>query len=318
MTVLLLAGERDLTADRMVRELAARSVEVLRFDTAWFPSDVGLDAEFRDGSWRGALRVRQRNVDLQRLRSVWYRSPSAFDFPADLNPVERQWAGNEAKVGLGGVLTSLPMAWVNHPARQADAAVKPVQLWVAARCGFTVPDTLLTNEPRSVRRFADDRATVTKALSAPAVVESGRRATAFTHVLAEADLRDLRGVAVTVHQFQRWVSKAYEVRLIVVGERMFAAGIHAGTDMTRVDWRNGYDDLAYSRPVVPDPVRRAALAYLEYFDCAYGAFDLVVDPDGEWVFLECNPGGQYGWIEDATGYGITAAIADLLTSRPVR
>lgn len=28
----------------------------------------------------------------------------------------------------------------------------------------------------------------------------------------------------------------------------------------------------------------------------YGAFDFVITPQGEWVFLEVNPGGQYGWL----------------------
>jgi hypothetical protein len=38
----------------------------------------------------------------------------------------------------------------------------------------------------------------------------------------------------------------------------------------------------------------------------------VVSPSGAWTFLEINPGGQYGWIEDATGLPITDALADLL------
>jgi beta-lactam-binding protein with PASTA domain len=35
-----------------------------------------------------------------------------------------------------------------------------------------------------------------------------------------------------------------------------------------------------------------------------------VTPDGQYVFLESNPRGQYLWIEDYTGMPITEAIAD--------
>jgi hypothetical protein len=42
-------------------------------------------------------------------------------------------------------------------------------------------------------------------------------------------------------------------------------------------------------------------------------FDFAVTPDGDWVFLELNPNGQWGWIEDHTGLAITSAMADLLT-----
>ena len=45
---------------------------------------------------------------------------------------------------------------------------------------------------------------------------------------------------------------------------------------------------------------------------AYGAFDFVVTRDGDVVFLECNPGGQWLWLEKATNLPISQAVADLL------
>jgi beta-lactam-binding protein with PASTA domain len=45
---------------------------------------------------------------------------------------------------------------------------------------------------------------------------------------------------------------------------------------------------------------------------AYGAFDLRRREDGEHVFLEVNPGGQWLYVEDATGLPITEAVAGLL------
>lgn len=30
--------------------------------------------------------------------------------------------------------------------------------------------------------------------------------------------------------------------------------------------------------------------------------------------FECNPAGQYGWLEEALGLPITAALADLLAN----
>jgi D-alanine-D-alanine ligase-like ATP-grasp enzyme len=48
---------------------------------------------------------------------------------------------------------------------------------------------------------------------------------------------------------------------------------------------------------------------------AFGAFDFVVTPDNEWVVLECNPEGQWGWIEENTGLPIADAIAKYLLTR---
>lgn len=312
MTILILASERDITADRMIALLRERDVPTARVDTAWFPQRARLDAEFQDGRWQGRVEAGGRTIVLEELRSVWYRSPSAFRFPDQLTATEQRWAMTEAKLGLGGVLTALPGLWINHPNRNADAAYKPRQLATAVQCGLTVPDTLISNRADAVRRFAEGAETVAKALGAAAIIEDGGRKTTFTHRLDANDLTDLRGIEHTAHQFQRWVPKAFEARVIVVGGRVFAAAIHAGNAASYVDWRNDYHALRYESIDLPACVVAGVLAYCAEFSLVYGAFDFVIRPDGDWIFLECNPGGQYGWIEDAINAPITETIADVL------
>lgn len=47
----------------------------------------------------------------------------------------------------------------------------------------------------------------------------------------------------------------------------------------------------------------------------FGALDFIVDPDGQWWFLEINPNGQWAWIEDEIGLPISSALADALEGR---
>jgi hypothetical protein len=56
----------------------------------------------------------------------------------------------------------------------------------------------------------------------------------------------------------------------------------------------------------------ALLAYLDHFGLPSGSFDLAVDRDGEFHWLELNPNGQWGWLEENTGLEMSAAFADLL------
>jgi len=44
----------------------------------------------------------------------------------------------------------------------------------------------------------------------------------------------------------------------------------------------------------------------------YGAIDMILTPDGRYVFIELSPNGQYLWIEHETGLPISDAICDLL------
>ncbi|MGH3942650.1 MAG: hypothetical protein ACRDTG_29305 [Pseudonocardiaceae bacterium] len=64
----------------------------------------------------------------------------------------------------------------------------------------------------------------------------------------------------------------------------------------------------------PAAVRDGMLAFLRVFDLSFGAFDFAVTTSGEWIMFECNPFGAYGWLEDALGFPITLALADLLES----
>ena len=51
---------------------------------------------------------------------------------------------------------------------------------------------------------------------------------------------------------------------------------------------------------------------MKEFGLNFGCFDIAVTPSGEFVFFECNPNGQWLWIEEFTGAPIGKAIAELL------
>jgi hypothetical protein len=153
MTVLILARDLDSAADRMVQALGERGVPVFRTDLAAFPQELTVEARLTDKGWEGVLATEHRQVRLSEIRSVWYRHPSHFVLPEGMSGPERRHAAAEARCGLAGVLSSLDVLWVNHPARESDA-LKPRQLHVARHCGLNVPDSLVTNRPTGVHDFA--------------------------------------------------------------------------------------------------------------------------------------------------------------------
>ena len=66
---------------------------------------------------------------------------------------------------------------------------------------------------------------------------------------------------------------------------------------------------------MPDEVVVKLRAFMGVLGLIYSAIDMRLTPDGEYVFLEVNPAGQWLFIEDRTGQPITAAVAEhLLTS----
>lgn len=47
----------------------------------------------------------------------------------------------------------------------------------------------------------------------------------------------------------------------------------------------------------------------ERLGLSFAAADFVVTADDEHYFVDLNPNGQWGWIQEATGLPIAAAIA---------
>lgn len=139
---------------------------------------------------------------------------------------------------------------------------------------------------------------------------------AFTRRLDPNQLDDLSGVETTAHLFQEFIEpKAFEARVTVVGDQVFAAAIHATTHAAKIDFRCDYASLTYSVVEPPEHVRAGMAAFMRVFGLVFGAFDFAVTPSGQWYLFECNPFGAYGWLEDELGFGITAALADLLGHR---
>jgi glutathione synthase/RimK-type ligase-like ATP-grasp enzyme len=206
---------------------------------------------------------------------------------------------------------SLDVRWCNHPGKSTDAAYKPGQLAAFRACGLKVPRTLITNRMDHVLNFVHRVGQVVcKSIVSEVVHTTDGSAVVYTHLLTDDDLVDLRGVHHTAHLFQEYVPKVFEVRLMVVGDKFFAAKIATGsTTYAQVDWRRDYASHAYETIDTPEEIRSAVTTYMTGAGLAFGAFDFVVTLDRQWVALECNPEGQWGWIEENTGLPIADAIA---------
>lgn len=312
MTVLVLARELDRAVDNVVSVLTDRGVPVFRMDCSWFPQQLTVEAEFRDGRWQGCLATEHRRVELVEVRSIWYRSPSPFVFPAGMSDAEERHAEQEARIGLGGVLTSLPVLHVNHPHRAA-AASKPYQLAIAVASGLMVPVTRIVNCANAAREFvAGAGGEVVSKLFANRVVEEGRVKVGHTHLITAADLTDLRGIDTTAHLLQQFVDKCYDLRVVVVGEWLFPVAMYPASAAARIDFRSDYRALRHEAVELPPAVEAGVCALMARLGLGFGCLDFVVDHAGVHYFLEVNPGGVYGWLEALAAVPITEALAGLL------
>ncbi len=314
----IFSSPEDDHGELVEAELERRGLPYHRFDRPDFSSDHLAAAISNDNPWEISYSG-QKDLRLDQFRSIWYRRPSKFRFPDGMTREHRAFAEGEARSGFGGLLRSLPCLWVNNPDANAAAEWKPRQLEVARRVGLTIPRTIITNDVTEALSFVEELEgcggkVIYKTLLQPSLSSpSGPQIIYTSLVTAEQVKNNAEAIAATANLFQEFIPKKFDVRMTCFGKQVFATAIHSGSKDAWVDFRADYGALRYEAHQLPSEVEQACLRLMDAFQLQFAAIDLVANQDG-YTFLEINPNGQWGWLEEATGQPMVEALVDLLDS----
>jgi glutathione synthase/RimK-type ligase-like ATP-grasp enzyme len=311
----------DPTKDGHVRpvvaELFRRGYEWRFFDPATFPAGATVTVEGGSCGARAHLTSEYGDVDLSRVRSVWYRRPGILELPERLLPQEREWIREECRHFIRGIWANLDALWVSEPDRIFQASLKLHQLRLAAELGFRIPRWVVTNDITTATAFLDSSPSgvVVKVLCMPMLVTASRYATLYTHVVTSEDREHLESVRFGPTFLQEFVRKKMDIRVTVIGDRLFAVGIEsADYEPAQIDFRHAeVYDLAHRAVELPEPLKAACMSLVRGLGLQFGALDLLLTPQGDYAFLEINPNGQWLWLEEMAGVPLTQAMCDLLT-----
>jgi hypothetical protein len=210
---------------------------------------------------------------------------------------------------------------VNSVASVRASSDKLHQLTVARGLGFEIPETLVSNDPTEIhdwgRRFSS---VVIKALGDPAIPNVrkpfGQTVIMTTPVDWDLFAASLEGARVFPALYQAEVPKRLELRVAVQGEAIFAFAVDSqARDYTKVDWRYGTQLAIFEPFALPVEVAQFCRRYLAAFGLFAGHFDFILTPDDRYVFLECNPQGQWAWLDDLTKGEMSRQFAEGLANR---
>lgn len=323
--ILILTHSVDPHADRVIELLTARGAEFLRFHPADFPVHANLSIGYAPaGRTQSFLRAGEKTVDLEQLQSVWTRRPKApVPHEQIQDPATRSFVAEECATFVRDVWAALRCRWLpGKPAAIQLAQLKTAQLRLASDLGLELPPSLVTNSPEEFYEFYRQH---NGNIISKLVGFSFDRAvkgviTRFTEVVSKRDVGYAASLQYCPMILQAYVPKRLELRITVVGQQTFAAEIHSQVSHhTRYDWRRY--DLSQTPHLVhelPAEIHDRCVRLVARMGLCYGAIDMILTPDGRYVFIEINPNGQYLWIEEETGLPISAAICDVLMGeRPV-
>jgi glutathione synthase/RimK-type ligase-like ATP-grasp enzyme len=199
-----------------------------------------------------------------------------------------------------------PIRWVNRPACAILAENKFIQLRNARLQGLRVPRTLVTAQPDRFRAFIQsEKRVVAKPLSGYSwEYSSGTALTAFATILDAERASQLadEDIAQCVTMYQEVIEKSCDVRMVVMGESLFAYKIVQQGEQ-HFDFRVGFlhqNHLKYEAISVPAVLSKKITGLMISMGVNFASADFAVTPQGEFVFLDLNASGQWLFIEKAS------------------
>lgn len=323
--ILIVSYPKDLHARAVAHAIRSKGHSATEVFFSDFPtvSTISLTASNQDGhaclveSPDGCFDAFSEHFD-----TVWVRRVRRPWLPPTMHPGDREVADRQCDRVLQEVLVALDgpgVFWVNDLESEKRSLLKVFQLRAALKAGLTIPDTLVTNDPIRIREFIGRYGgTVIHKLLQHAswrLPNSERVLVCYTSPLTCGDLPKEAVLRLCPGIFQPLLAKSFEVRVACFGTYLMALRIESQTDeRARLDWRAGQWFIDMRPYDLPSDVAAAIRRFLSSTGLASASLDFVVMPEGEHIFLEANPPGQFLWMEDRAGLPTLDAMSSFLIS----
>jgi glutathione synthase/RimK-type ligase-like ATP-grasp enzyme len=303
--ILVITHKTDFTADYVINKLNKSDISYKRFnceDILEYPYKISFGMDFHYSI-----------LGESDFKSVWFRRtklPDLQDLPTD----QKLFLLTELDSFSKNLFSIIDAKWVSNPVAVYNAENKLLQLKIASRLGFRIPATLITNVKDELALFYEEnnKNVIVKPIAQTRVKNPHNPSFIFTNKLKPELIERINEFDLTPCIFQENIEKDYELRITVVGDKVFPSAVYSqDDDETLIDWRR--KKLSFHNIEIPKSIQNLCVDLLKKLNLSFGAIDLVKTKSGDYIFLEINPNGQWVWIENETKQPISDAIIDLLT-----
>lgn len=308
--ILIITHSQDISADLVIRHLHKGRHEYIRLNTDW----LGTPNCYFGFRSEPVLHISGKSILPAEISAIWARR---FALPESLKSVGAEhfdFVKRELSTAMDAFLEQSRTAFqINSAIADRIAGNRLLQSMTAKAVGFITPDTLVTQREEEASKFFNEhQAVITKALSFGRITSVPYEETvAFTSMISAET--DFNGLKYCPSLFQEKINKKREWRVSTVGNQVFAALIEDNSE--DIDWRRRDHVHTFVPGKLPAEVSERLLLLSRASGIVYGAHDLIENQNGDFVFLETNPAGQWGWLELTIGLPIGEAIANELIRR---
>ena len=292
-------------------------------DAVLYKQDKCLNGEYIDfhvksNAHQTNIIVDNNHYNIENFRSVWYLKPY---LPSELicYPVVeyREFIKKQFKDSRESLFNLLShKKWLPNPHKMFEFSNKVTQLNLATKCGFDIPNTLVTSNPITAKKFiAENDEVIVKQLASNISLFVDK--TIFSNILKHEDVEEIDSLKLAPCIFQEYIEKEFEMRVTYINGKIFAVKIDSQKDKnTRIDWRKKpHEKSILIEPCILDiETQNKIYKFMKMSNLNFGCFDFIMATNRKTYFLEINPNGQWYFLDENTRHGIAFEIADYLCS----
>lgn len=249
------------------------------------------------------FRITKRNTEIT-FGTMWRRRHSSPSLPKDVHPSDQAIGKIELQSYVDGfhqMLDARMHFCANTRNGQLKSMNKINQLKAAADAKLRIPDTLISNSHSEIHNFflRNNGNVIMKSFTSPTWESSESLYVSFTKLIDGTILAQKESIELIPAIYQRAIEKKKEVRAIFMGDTYFAIEIYSQSDeRSSTDWRAApLGVLPMAAAKLPADIVEKCRALMRSLDIVMGSFDLIIDEDDNYVFLEVNEQGQFLWLE---------------------
>ena len=322
--ILCITHTNDLyTIDRVMAYFAQKKVPAIRINTDLLLQDLTIDKILDDKGWDVVISSSAFHFKLSEIKGVWFRKVWS---PKILDEIDKSYRQNVASEINTNLFSFFQLLEKHVPCINKWSVTKNIegnkffQLCEAKRKGLLTPNTLITSDFEKVEAFykSQGESMIVKLQNALSFsMGAAERFFPTTKITAENFDMLKDSIAYCPMIFQNDIPKAYELRIAYVEGECFTGKIDASESISgKQDWRYSEEKSAFWAPYeLPLSETEKIHEMMLSFGLSFGAIDMIRQPNGDYVFLEVNPSGEWGMLQKELGYPIAEAIAKSLIKR---
>ena len=306
--VLVISDKYDFTTDFVCIELEKEEVKYLRLNRDEFHT-YKIQVDTNSFDINVIVKSNEYIISDKSLKSIYYRAPVFLRETNQIKQrsIEKQLYDEQWMAFVRNLLIFEEVVWVNNPAATYKAENKILQLKYAKQLGFNIPYTLVTNKNVKL----EDERYVIKSLDTAFFNIEEKEGFVYSNILRKDEIENAN-IKLAPITIQELINPKTDIRVTVVGMKVFATAITSKGKGVDIDWRIVKDNVDFRTVSLPVDIKNKCIQLVKSLELKFGAIDLLKTQDGGYVFLEINPTGEWAWLVHTTGQLIPQALVDIL------